>query len=101
QDKLPTGLVWCLTCIVLGAAMTFVAVRGYGFVARMGHISAPWMRNPIQRRGGGGVGRPGGDRALGLQGLGNQCLHASAPYLARLRPPLHTLHQMAEPPCRG
>jgi purine-cytosine permease-like protein len=42
-DLMPTGLVWCVTCLVLGAAMTFVAVRGYGFVARVGHLSAPWM----------------------------------------------------------
>jgi nucleobase:cation symporter-1, NCS1 family len=39
----PTGIVWCVTCVAIGAAMTFVAVRGYGFVARVGHISAPWM----------------------------------------------------------
>ncbi len=39
----PTGFWWCLTCGVIGAAMTFVAVRGYGFVARVGHVSAPWM----------------------------------------------------------
>ncbi len=42
-DTLPTGVVWCFTCLLIGAAMTFVAVRGYGFVARVGHISAPWM----------------------------------------------------------
>lgn len=42
-DKMPTGVVWCVTCLVIGAAMTFVAIRGYGFVARVGHISAPWM----------------------------------------------------------
>lgn len=42
-DAMPTGIVWCVTCVVIGAAMTFVAVRGYGFVARVGHISAPWM----------------------------------------------------------
>jgi hypothetical protein len=40
---LPTGYVWCLTCVAIGGAMTFVAVRGYGFVARVGHLSAPWM----------------------------------------------------------
>jgi len=43
SDKLPTGPVWCITCLAIGAAMTFVAVRGYGFVARVGHLSAPWM----------------------------------------------------------
>jgi purine-cytosine permease-like protein len=36
-------VVWCLICAVIGTAMTLVAVRGYGFVARMGHIAAPWM----------------------------------------------------------
>ena len=43
NDLLPTGLVWCATCLAIGAAMTFVAVRGYGLVARVGHLSAPWM----------------------------------------------------------
>jgi len=42
-DTMPTGVVWGVTCLLIGAAMTFVAVRGYGFVARVGHISAPWM----------------------------------------------------------
>ena len=42
-DTLPTGVTWVLACVVIGAAMTFVAVRGYGFVARVGHLSAPWM----------------------------------------------------------
>jgi len=36
-------ILWILVCLVIGAAMTFVAARGYGFVARVGHISAPWM----------------------------------------------------------
>jgi len=39
----PTGIFWCVICLAIGAAMTFVAVRGYGFVARVGHISSPWM----------------------------------------------------------
>jgi NCS1 family nucleobase:cation symporter-1 len=43
SDKMPTGVVWVLTCLVLGAAMTFVAMRGYGFVARVGQLAAPWM----------------------------------------------------------
>lgn len=43
SDTLPTGPVWVLTCVLIGTAMTFVAVRGYGFVARVGHIAAPWM----------------------------------------------------------
>ena len=42
-DTWPTGVVWVLVCLAIGAAMTFVAVRGYGFVARVGHIAAPWM----------------------------------------------------------
>jgi NCS1 family nucleobase:cation symporter-1 len=42
-DTWPTGYVWCATCLAIGAAMTFVAVRGYGYVARVGHIAAPWM----------------------------------------------------------
>ncbi len=42
-DTMPTGVAWCVICLVIGAAMTFVAVRGYGFVARVGHLSAPWM----------------------------------------------------------
>ncbi len=42
-DTWPTGVVWVLVCVALGAAMTFVAVRGYGFVARVGHVAAPWM----------------------------------------------------------
>lgn len=43
SDTMPTGVVWVVTCVVLGVAMTVVALRGYGFVARMGHLSAPWM----------------------------------------------------------
>jgi NCS1 family nucleobase:cation symporter-1 len=43
EQTWPTGIVWCVTCLAIGAAMTFVAVRGYGFVARVGHLSAPWM----------------------------------------------------------
>ncbi len=42
-DTLPTGAAWVMACVAIGAAMTFVAVRGYGFVARVGHLSAPWM----------------------------------------------------------
>ncbi|NGO38025.1 hypothetical protein G4L39_01250 [Limisphaera ngatamarikiensis] len=43
QDTLPTNAAWCVTVLALGAAMTFVAIRGYGFVARVGHLAAPWM----------------------------------------------------------
>ncbi len=42
-DTMPTGVAWCVAVLVLGVAMTFVAIKGYGFVARVGHISAPWM----------------------------------------------------------
>lgn len=42
-DKYPTGITWIITCAVIGVAMTVVALRGYGFVARMGHLAAPWM----------------------------------------------------------
>jgi nucleobase:cation symporter-1, NCS1 family len=43
QDTLPTGLPWCVAVVLIGSAMTFVAVKGYGFVARMGHLAAPWL----------------------------------------------------------
>ncbi len=42
-DTWPPGVAWVLVCLGLGAAMTFVAARGYGFVARVGHVAAPWM----------------------------------------------------------
>ena len=42
-DTWPTGIVWVLVWLVIGAAMTFVAARGYGVVARVGHLAAPWM----------------------------------------------------------
>ena len=42
-DMLPTGVAWCVAVLILGAMMTFVAIRGYGFVARVGHVSSPWM----------------------------------------------------------
>jgi nucleobase:cation symporter-1, NCS1 family len=43
NDMLPTGAAWCVAVLIIGAAMTFVAIKGYGFVARVGHLSAPWM----------------------------------------------------------
>lgn len=43
SDTLPTGAAWCVIVVVLGALQTFVAVRGYGFVARVSHVAAPWM----------------------------------------------------------
>jgi purine-cytosine permease-like protein len=42
-DTMPTGLAWCVIVVILGALQTFVAVRGYAFVARVGHLAAPWM----------------------------------------------------------
>ena len=42
-DTWPTGIPWCVAVILLGSAMTLVALRGYGWVARMGHLAAPWM----------------------------------------------------------
>lgn len=43
QDTMPTGLPWCAAVVVIGSLMTLVAVKGYGFVARMGHLAAPWL----------------------------------------------------------
>ena len=43
SDMLPTGVAWCVVVLLLGIAQTVVAVKGYSFVARVGHISAPWM----------------------------------------------------------
>lgn len=42
-DTMPTGVAWCVVVVVLGLAQTVVAIRGYGFVARIGHLAAPWM----------------------------------------------------------
>lgn len=42
-DTMPTGLTWCIIVVVLGTLQTVVAVRGYAFVARIGHLAAPWM----------------------------------------------------------
>lgn len=43
EDKYPNSAAFVAICIMLGIVMTFVAVRGYAFVARMSHIAAPWM----------------------------------------------------------
>lgn len=43
NDMMPTGVAWCIIVVILGALQTIVAVRGYAFVARVGHIAAPWM----------------------------------------------------------
>ena len=43
DTTLPTGPGWVIACITIGVAMTLVAMKGYGFVAKVGHWSAPWM----------------------------------------------------------
>lgn len=43
QSTLPTGPAWIISCIVIGTAMTLVALQGYGVVAQVGHYAAPWM----------------------------------------------------------
>lgn len=43
SDMMPTGVAWCSVVVVLGAAMTAVAVRGYSVVARVANYAAPWM----------------------------------------------------------
>ncbi len=43
SDMMPTGVAWCVVVLLLGLAQTIVAVKGYSFVARVGHLSAPWM----------------------------------------------------------
>jgi nucleobase:cation symporter-1, NCS1 family len=43
SDMMPTGVAWCAVVVVLGAAMTAVAVRGYSVVARVANYAAPWM----------------------------------------------------------
>lgn len=40
---LPTGAGWVIACAAIGVAMTLVAMKGYGVVAKVGHWSAPWM----------------------------------------------------------
>jgi len=42
-DTMPTGLSWTIACATIGSLITFVAIRGYGFVARVSHIASPWM----------------------------------------------------------
>ncbi len=43
ESTLPTGPGWIAACVIIGLTMTIVAMKGYGFVAKMGHYSAPWM----------------------------------------------------------
>lgn len=42
-DTMPTGVAWCVIVLILGSLQTFVAVKGYAFVARVSHLAAPWM----------------------------------------------------------
>jgi purine-cytosine permease-like protein len=42
-DLLPTGMAWGTVVLLLGIAMTAVAVRGYSVVARVANYAAPWM----------------------------------------------------------
>ncbi len=43
NDLMPTGVAWCVAVVIIGAAMTFVAIKGYSMVARIGHLASPWM----------------------------------------------------------
>lgn len=43
EDTMPTGFAWSAVVLVIGAAMTAVAVRGYSVVARVANYAAPWM----------------------------------------------------------
>jgi purine-cytosine permease-like protein len=43
SDMMPTGFAWSAVVVVLGVAMTAVALRGYSVVARVANYAAPWM----------------------------------------------------------
>jgi nucleobase:cation symporter-1, NCS1 family len=43
SDAMPTGIAWSVIVVVIGAAMTAVALRGYQVVARVANYAAPWM----------------------------------------------------------
>ncbi len=43
DDTLPTGIAWSVVVIIIGAVMTFVAMRGYQMVAKVANYAAPWM----------------------------------------------------------
>ena len=40
---MPTGPGWIIACVVIGAVMTLVALKGYAFVAKISYWAAPWM----------------------------------------------------------
>jgi purine-cytosine permease-like protein len=42
-DAMPTGFAWSAVVVLIGAAMTAVAMRGYSVVARVANYAAPWM----------------------------------------------------------
>jgi len=42
-DTMPTGFAWSAVVLVIGAAMTVVAIRGYTVVAKVANYAAPWM----------------------------------------------------------
>ena len=42
-DMMPTGFAWSAIVVLLGAAMTAVALKGYSVVARVANYAAPWM----------------------------------------------------------
>ena len=43
NDRYPDGIAWVVAVLILGTAMTIVATYGYGFVAHVANIAAPWM----------------------------------------------------------
>ena len=43
ESTMPTGPGWIAACVIIGLAMTFVAMKGYSVVAKMGHYASPWM----------------------------------------------------------
>jgi NCS1 family nucleobase:cation symporter-1 len=43
DSTMPTGPGWIAACVVIGLAMTLVAMKGYGVVAKVGHYASPWM----------------------------------------------------------
>jgi purine-cytosine permease-like protein len=65
SDLYPTGLAWIVAVLVLGAMMTVVAAYGYGFVAYVANIAAPWMVLVFIAFGVVGL------RQLGVDSLGN------------------------------
>ena len=43
SDTMPTGIAWSTVVLLIGAAMTAVAMRGYQVVAKVANLAAPWM----------------------------------------------------------